>query len=128
MTSNAASLPRRTCSTRPSSERAARNRLDFATGIRPGRGSAPASMHPLSPESAHSQSSGRRRSSYCLLASPLTRQGTVGWPVILATRMGAVSTGEFEYEGFRLVYSEFGEGARPFVLLPGLLLPRSMHD
>jgi len=42
--------------------------------------------------------------------------------------MGAVKTGNFEYEGFRLVYSEFGEGSRPFVLLPGLLLPRSMHD
>jgi pimeloyl-ACP methyl ester carboxylesterase len=42
--------------------------------------------------------------------------------------MGAVRTGDFEYEGFRLVYSEFGEGSRPFVLLPGLLLPRSMHD
>src|SRR3954468_18977368 len=42
--------------------------------------------------------------------------------------MGAVKTGNFEYEGFRLVYSEFGEGPRPLVLLPGLLLPRSMHD
>ena len=42
--------------------------------------------------------------------------------------MGTVKTGELEYEGFRLVYSEFGEGARPLVLLPGLLLPRSMHD
>src|SRR2546423_9697956 len=42
--------------------------------------------------------------------------------------MGAVTTGNFEYEGFRLVYSEFGEGSRPLVLLPGLLLPRSMHD
>src|SRR2546423_11033672 len=42
--------------------------------------------------------------------------------------MGAVTTGDFDYEGFRLVYSEFGEGARPLVLLPGLLLPRSMHD
>src|SRR3954466_6173742 len=42
--------------------------------------------------------------------------------------MGAVKTGNFEYEGFRLVYSEFGEGSRPFVLVPGVLLRRSMHD
>jgi pimeloyl-ACP methyl ester carboxylesterase len=42
--------------------------------------------------------------------------------------MGALTTGDFDYEGFRLVYSEFGEGGRPLVLLPGLLLPRSMHD
>ena len=42
--------------------------------------------------------------------------------------MGAVTTGDFDYEGFRLVYSEFGDGPRPLVLLPGLLLPRSMHD
>jgi len=42
--------------------------------------------------------------------------------------MGAEITGDFDFEGFRLVYSEFGEGARPFVLIPGLLLPRTMHD
>jgi pimeloyl-ACP methyl ester carboxylesterase len=42
--------------------------------------------------------------------------------------MGTVKTGDFSYDGFRLVYSEFGEGPRPFVLLPGLMLPRSMHD
>jgi pimeloyl-ACP methyl ester carboxylesterase len=42
--------------------------------------------------------------------------------------MGTVRTGDFEYDGFRLVYSEFGDGGRPLVLLPGLLLPRSMHD
>jgi pimeloyl-ACP methyl ester carboxylesterase len=42
--------------------------------------------------------------------------------------MAALRTGEFDYEGFRLAYSDFGEGARPFVLLPGMLLPRSMHD
>jgi pimeloyl-ACP methyl ester carboxylesterase len=42
--------------------------------------------------------------------------------------MGTVKTGDFAYDGFRLVYSEFGEGSRPFVLLPGLMLPRSMHD
>jgi pimeloyl-ACP methyl ester carboxylesterase len=42
--------------------------------------------------------------------------------------MGQAKTGDFGYDGFRLVYSEFGEGPRPLVLLPGLLLPRSMHD
>jgi pimeloyl-ACP methyl ester carboxylesterase len=36
--------------------------------------------------------------------------------------------GEFQHQGFRLVYEEFGEGARPFLLLPGLLLPRTMHQ
>jgi pimeloyl-ACP methyl ester carboxylesterase len=36
--------------------------------------------------------------------------------------------GEFEHQGYRLVYEEFGEGARPFLLLPGLLLPRTMHQ
>jgi pimeloyl-ACP methyl ester carboxylesterase len=41
--------------------------------------------------------------------------------------MGTGTVGEFEYDGFRLAYSEFGEGARPFVLLPGLLTPRSLH-
>jgi pimeloyl-ACP methyl ester carboxylesterase len=42
--------------------------------------------------------------------------------------MVSIRTGEFMHEGHRLVYSEYGSGPRPFVLLPGLLLPRSMHD
>src|SRR3954467_1030113 len=42
--------------------------------------------------------------------------------------MVAIRTGEFTHDGFRLVYSEYGAGARPFILVPGLLLPRSMHD
>jgi pimeloyl-ACP methyl ester carboxylesterase len=42
--------------------------------------------------------------------------------------MVAIRTGEFTHEGFRLVYSDYGSGTRPFVLIPGLLLPRSMHD
>src|SRR3954464_6677460 len=42
--------------------------------------------------------------------------------------MVAIRTGEFTHEGFRLVYSDYGSGTRPFVLVPGLLLPRSMHD
>ncbi len=42
--------------------------------------------------------------------------------------MLAIRTGEFTHEGFRLVYSDYGSGTRPFVLVPGLLLPRSMHD
>jgi pimeloyl-ACP methyl ester carboxylesterase len=43
-------------------------------------------------------------------------------------QMVSISTGEFIHDGHRLVYSDYGAGARPFVLLPGLLLPRSMHD
>src|SRR5256714_13655301 len=42
--------------------------------------------------------------------------------------MVSIRTGEFNHEGFRLVYSDYGSGARPFVLVPGLLLPRTMHD
>ena len=41
--------------------------------------------------------------------------------------MGDVRSGDFLYEGHRLVYDEYGSGPRPLVLLPGLLLPRSMH-
>jgi pimeloyl-ACP methyl ester carboxylesterase len=41
--------------------------------------------------------------------------------------MVSIRTGEFIHEGHRLAYSEFGSGPRPFVLLPGLLLPRSMQ-
>ena len=36
-------------------------------------------------------------------------------------------TQDFFYEGFRLAYNEFGDGPRPLILLPGLLLPRTMH-
>jgi pimeloyl-ACP methyl ester carboxylesterase len=42
--------------------------------------------------------------------------------------MVSVSTGDFLHEGHRLVFSEYGAGTRPMVLLPGLLLPRLMHD
>src|SRR5437764_4648586 len=42
--------------------------------------------------------------------------------------MVAIRTGEFRHEGFRLVYSDYGSGTKPFVLIPGLLLPRTMHD
>jgi pimeloyl-ACP methyl ester carboxylesterase len=48
--------------------------------------------------------------------------------VILRAWMVAIRTGEFTHGGFRLVYSDYGSGRRPFVLVPGLLLPRSMHD
>jgi pimeloyl-ACP methyl ester carboxylesterase len=47
---------------------------------------------------------------------------------MLRPGMVAIRTGEFTHEGFRLVYSDYGSGTRPFVLVPGLLLPRSMHD
>jgi pimeloyl-ACP methyl ester carboxylesterase len=39
----------------------------------------------------------------------------------------SVRTGEFVHDGHRLVYDEYGSGSRPFLLLPGLLLPRLMH-
>jgi pimeloyl-ACP methyl ester carboxylesterase len=39
----------------------------------------------------------------------------------------AVKTDEFLHEGHRLVYDEYGQGSRPLILVPGLLLPRSMH-
>jgi pimeloyl-ACP methyl ester carboxylesterase len=41
--------------------------------------------------------------------------------------MGRVRTREFIYEGHRLVYDEYGSGSRPLILLPGLMLPRSLH-
>src|SRR5437763_16811124 len=50
----------------------------------------------------------------------------VGW--LCSARMVSIRTGEFTHDGYRLVYSDYGAGARPFVLVPGLLLPRSMHD
>jgi pimeloyl-ACP methyl ester carboxylesterase len=47
---------------------------------------------------------------------------------MLLPSMVSIRTGEFVHQGNRLVYSEFGAGTRPFVLIPGLLLPRTMHD
>src|SRR3954469_1451744 len=41
--------------------------------------------------------------------------------------MVSVSTGDFVHDGHRLVYYEYGSGDRPFLLLPGLLLPQTMH-
>jgi len=35
---------------------------------------------------------------------------------------------DFEFEGHRLVYDEYGEGDRVVVLLPGLLFSRKMHQ
>src|SRR5687767_4681480 len=37
------------------------------------------------------------------------------------------TTRDFEFEGHRLVYDDFGEGERVVVLLPGLLFSRQMH-
>ena len=36
-------------------------------------------------------------------------------------------TSDFEFEGNRLVYDEYGDGDRHVVLVPGLLLSRKMH-
>ena len=36
-------------------------------------------------------------------------------------------TRDFEYEGHRLVYDEYGAGEKVVVLLPGLLFSRRMH-
>jgi pimeloyl-ACP methyl ester carboxylesterase len=36
-------------------------------------------------------------------------------------------TSDFEHEGHRLVYDEYGGGSRVVVLLPGLLFSRKMH-
>jgi pimeloyl-ACP methyl ester carboxylesterase len=33
----------------------------------------------------------------------------------------------FEHNGFNLVYDEYGAGARPVILMPGLLFSRAMH-
>jgi pimeloyl-ACP methyl ester carboxylesterase len=41
--------------------------------------------------------------------------------------MVSVETGEFVHDGHRLVYDVHGSGPRPFLLLPGLMLPRTMH-
>jgi pimeloyl-ACP methyl ester carboxylesterase len=41
--------------------------------------------------------------------------------------MVGVHTREFLHDGHRLVYDEYGAGTRPFLLMSGLLLPRSMH-
>ena len=41
--------------------------------------------------------------------------------------MVGMSTGDFVHDGHRLVYYEYGSGPRPFLLLPGLLLPQTMH-
>jgi pimeloyl-ACP methyl ester carboxylesterase len=56
----------------------------------------------------------------CSMSATTARAEAVSGP--LPERIG-----EFDHLGHRLVYSEFGQGPRPVVLLPGLLLPRRMH-
>ena len=46
---------------------------------------------------------------------------------MLPAPMARATTAAFEHDGHRLVYTDYGAGARPLVLLPGLLLPRKMH-
>ena len=36
-------------------------------------------------------------------------------------------TRSFKYEGFKLVYDEYGTGDRVVILSPGLLFSRKMH-
>ena len=42
--------------------------------------------------------------------------------------MTAFSEGEFEWQGHRLAYSDYGEGERALVLMHGLLMNRRMFD
>jgi pimeloyl-ACP methyl ester carboxylesterase len=42
--------------------------------------------------------------------------------------MVSIRASEFKHEGQKLAYTEYGGGTKPFVLVPGLLLPRAMHD
>src|SRR2546426_2118934 len=46
---------------------------------------------------------------------------------MLPRPMTPAATAAFEHQGHRLVYSEYGSGQRPVILLPGLLLSRKMH-
>src|SRR5437773_652118 len=39
--------------------------------------------------------------------------------------MVSVSSGDFVHDGHRLVHYEYGSGSRPFLLLPGPLLPQT---
>jgi hypothetical protein len=39
----------------------------------------------------------------------------------------AALTRDFDFEGHRLVYDDYGDGERVVVLLPGLLFSRQMH-
>jgi pimeloyl-ACP methyl ester carboxylesterase len=41
--------------------------------------------------------------------------------------MISIRTRDYIHEGHRLVYDEYGSGPRPLILVPGLLLPRSLH-
>ena len=40
----------------------------------------------------------------------------------------AFTDGEFEWQGHRLAYSDYGEGERALVLMHGLLMNRRMFD
>ena len=62
--------------------------------------------------------------------APLTHERAGGRQVdgLCCARVVSVRTGEFVHDGHRLVYDEYGSGPRPFLLLPGLMLPRSMHQ
>lgn len=52
---------------------------------------------------------------------PVHRQ-QVSWPWLMDTQ-----TRDFEYEGHRLVFDDYGAGERVVLLMPGLLLSRRMH-
>jgi pimeloyl-ACP methyl ester carboxylesterase len=40
----------------------------------------------------------------------------------------SVSAGDFVFDGHRLVYTEYGSGPRPFLLMTGLLLPQTLQQ
>src|ERR671938_413914 len=46
---------------------------------------------------------------------------------MLDRRMVSVETGEFVHDGHRLVYDVHGSAPPPFLPLPGLMPPRTMH-
>src|SRR6185436_5646668 len=97
---------------------------------------------PVRPRWSRSQCTRRSRASTSASRrSPLTVSST--WTVALITSppvvryfaadasarllWPAMVTNSFEFDGHRLVYDEYGKGAKVVVLLPGLLFSRKMH-
>src|SRR5829696_8347936 len=99
---------------------------------------------PVRPSSSRSQCTSRSRASTSASRfSPLTVTSTCTLALIRlpSSRVlssatdgnarllwAAMRTKDFEYEGHRLVYDEYGSGEHVVVLLPGLLFSRKMHQ